>query len=268
MPLTTLSSLEMAVPIVAGAEPFHHDGGPTGLLLCHGLSGSPAAMRPWAEYLAAAGLTVDVPLLPGHGTTWQELNTTRWPDWFSAVERALLQLADRCDQVLVGGLSMGGCLALRLAQIHGDVISGLVLVNPAIASWDKRMWFVPVLHRFVPSAFVLTGDIAKPGEDEVAYDRNPLRALHSLTLLWRLVIADLPRVTQPLLIYRSDQDHVVDARSLGLIRARVSSTDVIVVALRKSCHVATLDLDAETIFSGSLDMVRRLAPGTVVDGVA
>lgn len=248
------------MPIVAGAEPFRHDGAQTGMLLCHGLTGSPASMRPWAEYLAAAGLTVDVPLLPGHGTTWQELNTTRWPDWFHTVERALLSLADQCDQVFVGGLSMGGCLALRLAEVHGSTMSGLVLVNPAIASGDKRLLALPVLHGFVPSLAALSGDIAKPGQDEIAYGRTPLRALHSLTQLWRLVAADLPRVTQPLLIYRSDQDHVVDAKSLGLIRSRVSSTDVTVVPLRESYHVATLDHDAGTIFSGSLHLVRRLTP--------
>jgi carboxylesterase len=248
------------VPIVAGAEPFHHDGGRTGMLLCHGLTGSPAPMRPWAEYLAAAGLTVDMPLLPGHGTTWQELNTMRWPDWFSTVERALLGLADRCDHVFVGGLSMGGCLALRLAEVHGAAISGLALVNPAIASGDKRLLALPVLHRVVPSFPALSGDIAKPGQDEIAYSRTPLRALRSLTQQWRLVVDDLPRVTQPLLIYRSDQDHVVDAKSLGLITSRVSSTDVTVVTLRDSYHVATLDYDAEQIFAGSLELVRRLVP--------
>lgn len=247
---------------VPGTEPYRHDGGATGVLLCHGLTGSPASLRPWATYLAAAGLTVEVPLLPGHGTTWQELNSTRWPDWYAAVERALLGLADQCDQVFVGGLSMGGCLALRLAQVHGEAVSGLVLVNPAIASEDKRLRALPLLHRVVPSLSALSGDIAKPGQDEIAYDRNPLRALHSLTQLWKLVVADLPRVTQPLLIYRSDQDHVVDAKSLALIRAGVSSTDVTVVTIHDSYHVATLDHDAETIFTGSLDLVRRLAPAT------
>jgi carboxylesterase len=250
----------VAVPIVAGAEPFHKDGGPTGMLLCHGLTGSPASMRPWAQYLAAVGITVDVPLLPGHGTTWQQLNTMRWPDWFGAVERALLDLAERCEQVFVGGSSMGGCLALRLAQVHGAHVNGLVLVNPAIASKDKRLLALPVLQRFVPSFPALSGDIAKPGTNEIAYERTPLRALHSLTHLWRLVIADLSRVTQPLLIYRSEHDHIVDATSLGLIRSRVSSTDVTVVTLRNSYHVATLDHDAETIFAGSLHMVRRLMP--------
>jgi carboxylesterase len=248
------------VPIVAGAEPFHHDGGRTGMLLCHGLTGSPASMRPWADYLAAAGLTVDVPLLPGHGTTWQELNTTRWPDWYGTVERAMLRLADHCDHVLVGGLSMGGCLALRLAQTHGAGISGLVLVNPAVASGDRRLLALPALQRLVPSLSALSGDIAKPGQDEIAYDRTPLRALYSLTQLWRLVVADLPRVNQPLLIYRSDQDHVVDAASLALIRSGVSSTDVTVVPLRDSYHVATLDHDAQKIFAGSLELAHRLAP--------
>jgi carboxylesterase len=99
-----------------------------------------------------------------------------------------------------------------------------------------------------------------PGQDEVAYNRTPLRALHSLLKLWPLVIADLPRVTQPLLIYRSDQDHIVDERSLKLIQSRVSSTDVTVVALHDSYHVATLDHDAEKIFAGSLELVHRLAP--------
>jgi carboxylesterase len=248
------------MPIVTGAEPFHHDGGRTGMLLCHGLTGSPASMRPWAEYLAAAGLTVDVPLLPGHGTTWQELNTTRWPDWYGTVERALLDLVDHCDHVLVGGLSVGGCLALRLAEIHGAGISGLVLVNPAVASRDRRLLALPALQRFVPSLPALSGDIAKAGQDEIAYDRTPLRALYSLTQLWRLVVADLSRVTQPLLIYRSDQDHVVDATSLALIPSAVSSTDVTVVPLHDSYHVATLDHDAEKIFAGSLELVHRLAP--------
>jgi carboxylesterase len=104
---------------------------------------------------------------------------------------------------------------------------------------------------------VLSGDIAKPGQDEIAYDRNPLRALNSLTQLWKLVVADLPRVAQPMLIYRSDQDHIVDATSLGLITERVSSAEVTVVRLSRSYHVATLDHDAETIYAGSLDFVRR-----------
>jgi len=59
-----------------GAEPFFHSGGSTGVLLCHGFTGSPGTLRPWADYLAEAGLTVSLPRLPGHGTTWQEMART------------------------------------------------------------------------------------------------------------------------------------------------------------------------------------------------
>ena len=60
-------------------QPFAHDGGPVGVVLSHGFTGTPASMRPWAEHLAAAGYSVRLPLLPGHGGTWQETNRTRWP---------------------------------------------------------------------------------------------------------------------------------------------------------------------------------------------
>jgi carboxylesterase len=262
MPLTTIDDEETAVPIVTGAEPYRHDGGKAGVLLCHGLTGSPASLRPWAEYLAAAGLTVDVPRLPGHGTTWQELNATSWQDWYAEAQRALLGLAERCEHVVLGGLSVGACLALRLAEVHGSAINGLVLVNPAVASKDPRRFALPLLRFVVPSLAGVANDIAKPGQDEVGYDRSPLKAFYSMTRLWRLVIADLPRVTQPLLLYRSANDHVIDPTGIPIIRSRVSSSDVTLVVLPDSYHVATLDYDAETIFAGSLDFVRRLVPAT------
>ena len=86
-----------------------------GVLLCHGFTGSPQTLRPWAEYLAQQGLTVSLPRLPGHGTTWPDLGRTGWQDWYGEVDRAFGTLAGRCEQTFVFGLSMGGCLALRLA---------------------------------------------------------------------------------------------------------------------------------------------------------
>ena len=117
--------------ILPGAEPFSADGGPVGVVLSHGFTGTPQSMRPWAEHLAAAGLTVRLPLLPGHGTRWQDANDTGWQDWYAAVERAYDEVAARCTTVFAGGLSMGGTLVTRLAEQKGDKIAGLVLVNPA-----------------------------------------------------------------------------------------------------------------------------------------
>src|SRR5437764_3515805 len=120
------------MPVMPGAEPFFQAGGNTGALLCHGFTGSPASLRPWADYLAAAGLTVSVPRLPGHGTTWREMAHTRWEDWYAEVDRAFEELRGQVDQTFVMGLSMGACLALRMAEVHGGEVAGLVLVNPSV----------------------------------------------------------------------------------------------------------------------------------------
>lgn len=242
-------------------HPFRHDGGATGVLLCHGFTGSPASMRPWADHLAAAGHSVELPLLPGHATRWQDLNRTRWPQWYEALERALLDLAQRCDQVVVAGLSMGGCLALRLAQEHGGLVDGLVLVNPVVTLADRRLLALPLLRHLVPSLAGISNDIAKPGADEDAYDRTPLHALHSQVALWRLVRQDLPKITQPILVFRSETDHVVDATSVPLILAGVSSVDATEVLLRRSFHVATLDHDAPDIFTRADEFIAHVTAG-------
>jgi len=245
-----------SAPVRAEAEPYTGGSGPLGVLLCHGFTGSPHAMRPWAQHLEAEGFRVQVPRLPGHGTSWQELNRTRWTDWYAAVDRAFAGLAADCDHVFVGGLSMGGALALRLAEQHGSRVAGLALVNPCIHIADPRMRLSWLLQA-IPSLPSIANDIARPGQDEAAYDRNPLRALHSGAGLWAAVRADLSRVDQPLVVYKSRVDHVVDPSSLELIRAGIQSPICEVVLLERSYHVATLDYDADVIFRGSADFFRR-----------
>jgi carboxylesterase len=228
------------------------------VLLCHGFCGSTKSMIGWARRLEAAGFHVLLPRLPGHGTSWQELNETAWMDWYACVDDAFTTLRARCDQVFLAGLSMGATLALRLAERHGPLVSGLTLVNPVIHLRDPRMRVLPILRLAVPSLAGIVNDIAKPGQDECGYDRLPLPALYSQTFLWADVRRNLDRVDQPLLIYRAIHDHVVDASSVRLIKASVGSEDQTYVELRRSYHVATLDYDAEQIFEGSLGFFRRL----------
>src|SRR4051794_37186864 len=162
------------MPLLPGAEPFEADGGPLGMLLCHGFTGTPQSMRPWAEHAAAAGLTVRLPRLPGHGTRWQDLAMTHWQDWYAAVDRAFDDLRARCDAVVVCGLSMGGALALRLAEEHGEDVAGLVLVNPSVLSLRRSLRALPLLRLVLPSVSGVGSDIAQPGATELAYDRAPL----------------------------------------------------------------------------------------------
>ncbi|GAA1364686.1 alpha/beta hydrolase [Streptomyces beijiangensis] len=248
------------MPVLPGAEPYRHEGGEVGVLLCHGFTGSPQSLRPWAEYLAERGLTVALPLLPGHGTRWQDMQVTGWQDWYAEVDRELRALLERCTKVFVFGLSMGGTLSLRLAAKHGDAIAGLVLVNPANKVHGLAAQALPIARHLVRSAPGIASDIALEGSEEVGYDRVPLHAAHSFRNFCRLVDRELPQVTQPVVVLHSPQDHVVPPADTARILSRISSTDVEEILLEQSYHVATLDHDAERIFEKSHTFIGRLAP--------
>jgi carboxylesterase len=247
-----------ATPLSAPARPELTGGRRIGVLLSHGFTGSPASIRPWGEALAAKGYAVEVPRLPGHGTTWQELNKTTWQDWYDEVERAFDKLDAETDAVVVGGLSMGGALVLRLAADRPSRVAGVVVVNPAVATERKDVMLLPVLKHVIGSFPGIANDIKKPGVDEHGYTKTPLRAAHSMFVGYKALRADLPKVTAPLLYLRSVEDHVVDGLSETIILNKVSSRDVTKTMLENSYHVATIDNDAPTIFEDSADFIARV----------
>src|SRR5215472_1692919 len=245
------------MPVMPGAEAYVHDGGPTGVLLCHGFTGSPQSLRPWAEYLAGAGLGVSLPRLPGHGTTWQEMARTRWEDWFAEVDRAFDELQARSDEIFLMGLSMGGCLALRLAELRGQAVSGLVLVNPSLTADNKLLFaLIPALKYLLPSVKGIASDIKDPAAKETGYDRTPVKAAAALPGLWKTTQQHLGDVNQPVLVFHSASDHVVGPASLKLLSHALPANQLEVRELANSYHVATLDHDAGAIFAGSLEFVR------------
>lgn len=243
--------------LAPGADPLSVDGGPIGVLLSHGFTGSPASMVPWGRDLAGRGYTVRVPRLPGHGTTWKDMNTTRWQDWYAELDTTLTELRATCDHIVIAGLSMGGCLALALAERRPQDVDALVLVNPAIALDNKALAILPLLKHVLPALPGIGNDIKKPGGNEYGYDKTPLKALASQVEMWKHVRADLAKVTQPVLFFRSDDDHVVDKSSMELILPGVSSETVDFVALHDSFHVATIDNDAPLIFDTTADFIAK-----------
>jgi carboxylesterase len=256
------------VSLLPGAEPYSADGGKVGILLSHGFTGTPASMRPWAEHLAAAGYTVRVPLLPGHGTRWQDCNATGWQDWYATIERTHDELLDRCDKVFAFGLSMGGTLVTRLAEERPSTVAGLVLVNPSYGTERFDAKLAPFISWAVRSRPAISGDVKKPGVRELAYDRTPVVAFASLQRLWALVLRDMGKVTAPVRLYRSAEDHVVEPLSAKLLLTRTTATDVDEVVLENSYHVATLDNDAEQIFTGSIEFIRSVPSTREAEGSA
>ncbi|MGW0942250.1 alpha/beta hydrolase [Streptomyces sp. NPDC002623] len=256
------------MPVLPGAEPYRHEGGEVGVLLCHGFTGSPQSLRPWARYLAEQGLTVSLPLLPGHGTRWEDMALTGWQDWYAEVDRELRALRRRCAKVFVVGLSMGGALALRLAAKQGAGVEGVIVVNPANKVHGLSAYALPVARHLVRTTKGISSDIAKQGVLEKGYDRVPLHSAHSLRTFLQLVDGELPQVTQPLLLLHSVQDHVVPPADSARILGRVSSTDVTEILLEQSYHVATLDHDADRIFEESYAFIARIAPSVGKEGTA
>ena len=242
----------------AAAAPESHDtDSRVGVVLSHGFTGTPDSMRPLAHACRDAGWNVRLPLLPGHGTRWQELNDSDWTQWAGEVDRVTRELLDRCDVVVVAGLSMGGTLATLMAQRHPEV-AGLFLINPAFTMSQLKIKAVPFVSRFVPSIPAIAGDIKKQGVREAAYDRTPLRAVRSQMKLWETVTDALPQLRTPTVLAHSREDHVVPPACSELFLRRTGSTWLREVVLENSYHVATHDNDAHILEKELLAFVRSL----------
>jgi len=244
-------------PVLAGAEPFSAPGGPAGVLVIHGFTGSPQSLRPVAEAMAEAGFTVELPLLPGHGTSVQDLIPCRWEDWSGAVEQAYTELAGRCQTVALAALSMGGTLACWLAVRHPEV-AGLALVNPMVE--PPAASFVEVLEGFLaagPTMAAIGSDIALEGTAELSYPETPLAPLRSLFDAVAELAPRLGEIRCPLLLFTSPQDHVVPPSSSDFLAERVSGP-LERVSCDRSYHVATLDYDGPEIAARSVEFCRKV----------
>jgi carboxylesterase len=235
-------------PILEGAEPYSAAGDRRGALILHGFTGCPQSMRLLAAAFAAAGYTVELPRLPGHGTTVEDMSQYGWPDWTAAAEQAYAGLASRTGSVVVAGLSMGGSLTLYLAAQHPE-IAGIVLVNPVVESDD----FVPLVD--AAKALLAAGepfiqgvgnDVADPDVTELAYTSMPNACVLSLVDGLTALKEQLATIRQPALILHSTQDHIVPPSSVKLLTSSLAGPHEL-AELERSFHVATIDFDQDVI---------------------
>lgn len=241
------------------AEPLSHAGSDVGVLVLHGFTGSPQTMRPIADALVAAGFSVELPRLPGHGTAVEEMLATTFDDWSAHVESAYADLSGRAECVVVVGLSMGGTLAAGLVARHPEIV-GAVFVNALVAPLDPALLgmldeMIDVGDTIAPG---VSSDIADPDAVENAYPGTPLVPLRSLAAAVVALQDDLAKISCPVLIMTSTDDHVVDPSNSDHLAARVSGP-IERVTLERSFHVATLDYDKQLIIDRTLDFVRKVS---------
>src|SRR5580658_9356725 len=171
----------MTADILPGAEPFSHLGGGSGVLLLHGFTGNPTSMRSIAELCAGAGYSVELPRLPGHGTTVEEMMTTTWADWTKTAEDAYDELSARCERVALVGLSMGGGLVAYLAE-EREPLAGCVMINPLVKPPLPELYdgLLQLLDAGVESIDSIGSDVKKEGVNESSYGATPLLPAKSL----------------------------------------------------------------------------------------
>jgi carboxylesterase len=242
---------------VPGAEPWSARGsGPragVGVVVVHGFTANALSTRPLGQRLAAAGYSVEVPLLPGHGTSARDLARTRYSDWYGTAALAVETLARGCDRVIVVGHSMGGTIALDLAASGTDPLAGVVTINALVLGRDELLArLAPYLQHVVPfvprdAAGMPTDDIAKPGVSEESYRWVSARAAQSLIEQLPRVRSALASVTCPALVVVSSEDHTVDPRNSAAIVEGLGSSQVETLRCERSYHAPLLDYDATLV---------------------
>jgi carboxylesterase len=254
--------MSTASTIMPGAEPWSHragEGAP-GLLALHGFTGSPSSMRGVAESCAAAGFHVELPLLPGHGTTLDDLRSMGWHDWTAAVAESFARLAAITDRIVVAGQSMGGALTLWTALHHGPV-QGIVCINPATEPPPADM--AEMVQELIADGIeVVPGngsDIADPDAVDVSYADTPLRPLRSLVVDGLTPLhTRYGEITAPMLLITSRQDHVVPPEQSDSLAATYGGP-VERIWLERSYHVATKDYERDLVVGAAVEFARKVA---------
>jgi carboxylesterase len=248
----------MTDDIMPGCEPFSAPGSSMGVLVLHGFTGNPYSMRPLAERCAEAGYSVELPRLPGHGTSLEDLVPRRWPDFVDAALAAYDQLAARCDKVAVVGLSVGGGLTALIAEERP--VTGCVFINPMLRGPGAEM--EQGLRDLIAQGLEIlptdaSSDIKKEGTTEAKYEGWPLQALQSVIDGVEDVAANLSAITAPSLLLSSREDHTV-APENGDEIVEKSSGPVERIWLEESYHVATLDNDQELVESTTMEFLAKV----------
>ena len=238
----------MTETLIPGAEAWSHVArGERGALVIHGFTGNPGSMVGLAEAFAEAGYDVELPRLPGHGTTIEDMLTTTWADWSATVEDAYQALAARVPAMVVVGLSMGGALTLWLARKHAE-ISGIVCVNPVSQSQPPEV--IDMLTGMIADGTTVApgigSDIADPDVSETAYPGSPLVQLLSLLEAAGENSFHYESMRMPMLLMNSPQDHVVEPAQAEFLATHFGGP-LERVTLERSFHVATLDYDKDII---------------------
>jgi carboxylesterase len=241
------------------AEPFHLPGSNgQGVLVVHGFGGTPAHLRMLAVHLNNNGYTVHGPLLEGHGTNLEHMETTGRRDWLDSAGEGYSRLSAECDRVHLFGFSMGGLLCLSLAA--GRQPASVTTLNTPIKLHDRRQPLARVLQ-YVQRFQMWEGDEPEPEGDAarywIGYEGFSIRAAVQLLDLIRETKSELGNVTAPLLVIQSRVDESVRPVSAEIITEKTASFRKDLLWLQRSRHNSLLYDERNLIHDKVLEHISR-----------
>lgn len=279
------SNIKILPKTALGRHGIYEKRGPAGVLLVHGITGSPTEMKPLIRKLASQGFTVACPQLAGHCSTLRELKATRWTDWYASLERSLEFLLQECDSVHVSGLSMGALLALRLAAQHPDHVRSVATLSATFFydGWNvprfRQRFLMPLAihsplryflsyHEPAPYgikderlrnliAAVYEGNSANLPE-KYGYSEFPGVTILETTRLIRAVKRDLVDVVAPLLIVHSTEDDMASLENARYLAARAASRQLETFYVDDTYHVLTLDKRKDDVANRVTEFFSRI----------
>lgn len=262
-----------------GCERGFAPAGRTGVLLVHGLCGTPTELRFVANGLTRAGYDVVCPTLAGHCASTADLTASTWQDWYAGAETALLELAARCDRVIVGGLSTGAVLGLMLAARHPGIVFGLALYSPTLwLNGRKVPWYAglfrlvrfralaSLFHFSAPPdfgikderlrAFIKSASVA-PGVPHLPVATPGIAALERQRLV-EAVLPAIGQITVPVLMLHPREDDYADLSNASYLQDHLGGPADLVV-LDDSYHLVTVDRQRGVVLERTLAFLRDLA---------
>lgn len=265
------------------SQAFQFAGGKTGVLLLHGLCGTPTEMRFVAGSLARAGHTVHCPQLAGHCGSEEALKDSTWQDWYRSAEEALQEICKVCDHVVVGGLSTGALLAMKLAADHPEKVQALALFTPTLwlngfqIPWYMRFFRLVTFKRFAslfrfatPDGFGIKDERIREFVRSAAGKGGPSIPVYTPGVAamerWRLAKAVtrlVDRVTQPAIILHPREDEYAALSNAFYLQRKLKGAADLVV-LDDSYHLVTIDRQRHVVVDRTLAFIERVLTGSRV----